>query len=143
MASGPACARGPEGPSSSDAVTRAANASLPRGRPYATLRGSAEFARVYRTGARSRSGAVLVIAAAGGAPPTAGVVAGRRLGGAVVRNGVKRRLREALARADLATGTAYIVVALPGAAQATYAQLESWVGRGVQEVHAALEKEQE
>lgn len=84
----------------------------------------------------------MVIAAPGGEVPSVGVVAGRKLGGAAVRNRVKRRLREALARADLTAGIAYIVVALPGAAEATYAQLESWVSRSVRKVHAALEEDE-
>lgn len=67
----------------------------------------------------------------GEGPPRVGVVAGRRVGGAVVRNRVKRRLREALARAELRDGTTYIVVALPGVATATYEEMLSWVRRGI------------
>jgi len=69
--------------------------------------------------------------AGGAGPPRVGVVAGRRVGGAVVRNRVKRRLREALARAELRDGTDYVVVAFPGAATATYEEILSWVRRGV------------
>ena len=58
-------------------------------------------------------------------------MAGHRVGGAVVRNRVKRRLREALARVELRDGTTYVVVALPGVATATYEEILSWVRRSV------------
>ena len=109
-----------------------ATASLPEGRPYVSLRGRAEFARVYRTGFRRTAGGVVVISTRGGeGPPRVGVVAGRRVGGAVVRNRAKRRLRKALARAELRDGRTYIVVAQPEVAQATFDQVLSWVRSAV------------
>jgi ribonuclease P protein component len=74
---------------------------------------------------------VLVVAMSGGdGPPRVGVVAGRRVGGAVVRNRAKRRLREALARVELRDGATYVVVALPGVASATFEQVLAWVRSG-------------
>lgn len=144
MASELACARGPARPFSNDAVTRAVTDSPHRGRPFVSLSGRAEFARVYRTGVRRRAGAVTVIAVAEGTgPPRVGVVAGRKVGKAVVRNRAKRRLREALARAELRDGTLYVVVALPGVATATYDEIVSWVRRGVRSVRSHTKKEQE
>lgn len=131
MAFEPACGRAPAGPSSSVAVKRDATASLPERRPYVSLRGRSEFARVYRDGFRRRVGGVLVVAMSGGdGPPRVGVVAGRRVGGAVVRNRAKRRLREALARVELRDGATYVVVALPGVASATFEQVLAWVRSG-------------
>jgi ribonuclease P protein component len=49
----------------------------------------------------------------------------------VVRNRAKRRLREALAKAELRDGTTYVVVALPEVASATFEEILSWVRRGV------------
>jgi ribonuclease P protein component len=48
--------------------------------------------------------------------PQVGIVASRRVGGAVTRNRAKRRLREALMRVELRPDTAYVVVATPGVA---------------------------
>lgn len=140
----PVCAPVRVGPSSSGAVIRAATASLPRGRPYVSLRGQTEFARVSRSGTRRRVGSVLVIAAPGrDGPPRVGVVAGRKAGGAVVRNRVKRRLREALAKAELRPGSSYVVVALEGVADATFEELVRWVRRGVRTVRDPIEEELE
>ena len=62
--------------------------------------------------------------------PQVGVVAGRRVGGAVVRNRAKRWLREAMARAELRGGTAYVVVASAQVAEATFEEVLSWVRSG-------------
>ena len=65
-----------------------------------------------------------------GEPARAGVVVSRAVGGAVVRNTVKRRLRHLLrARvAHLAPGSAIVVRALPPAAGATSAELDADLG---------------
>jgi ribonuclease P protein component len=58
-------------------------------------------------------------------PARAGVVAGRKVGPAVVRNRVKRRLRELLRirLPELPAGTLLVVRALPGAGAADFATL--------------------
>jgi ribonuclease P protein component len=91
---------------------------------------------VARTGRRVRRGAVLVLVAE--APEVAGqaraaVVAGRRVGPAVVRNRVKRRLRAALAEQlpEVPDGRLIVVRALPGSADASYAQLAGWLRSGL------------
>ena len=63
--------------------------------------------------------------AGGGPPPKVGFVVSRAIGGAVVRNRVRRRLRH-LARAHLdrlPPGSLLVVRALPAAASAPYAKL--------------------
>jgi len=54
-------------------------------------------------------------------------VAGKRVGNAVRRNRAKRRLREALARQSLRDGTAYVVIARSGAADAPFPRLVEWL----------------
>ena len=95
------------------------------------VRRSADFADTIRTGRRAGRGAVVVHLTVPAAQPTepaparAGFVVSKAIGGAVVRNLVRRRLRH-LARArlvDLPAGSALVVRALPGAADRPYAQL--------------------
>ncbi|MGD6744464.1 ribonuclease P protein component [Streptomyces sp. BH106] len=58
-------------------------------------------------------------------PPRAGFVVSKAVGGAVVRNAVKRRLRHLMRDrvAALPPGSLVVVRALPGAGDATHAQL--------------------
>jgi ribonuclease P protein component len=83
---------------------------------------SGEFERVYREG-RSHTSRHLVVHAFprrdGEEPPRLGVSVGRRLGGAVERNRVKRLLREAFwaAADDLPPGHDFVVVARPALAE--------------------------
>lgn len=84
-------------------------------RPRRRLSRSAEFDRVYREG-RSRANRHLVLYSfARSAPgePRLGVSVGRKVGGAVERNQVKRLLREAFSsvEAELEGGTDYVIVA--------------------------------
>jgi ribonuclease P protein component len=85
---------------------------------------SAEFDRVFRQG-RSRAGRHLVLHSfprAGADPgegPRLGVSVGRRVGGAVERNRVKRLVRESFwsLAPELPEGTDFVVVARPDAAE--------------------------
>jgi ribonuclease P protein component len=97
------------------------------------LTSSRGFARAVRHGRRAgtRTGVLHLLEeqppspAAPIDPPKVGFVVGKAVGGAVVRNQVKRRLRH-LARERLASlpGAAVLVVrALPASATASYAEL--------------------
>jgi ribonuclease P protein component len=71
-------------------------------------------------------------------PARAGFVVSRRVGSAVVRNRVRRRLREQ-ARGRLATlrpGTLLIIRALPAAADSTYDELGRALDRGLAQLAA-------
>ncbi len=60
-------------------------------------------------------------------PPRVGFVAGRNVGGAVVRNRAKRRLREAVARTELRDGVDYVVIASADAVEAPFQRLVAWL----------------
>ena len=113
---------------------------IPSGKPQrarwrrtSRLRASGDFQRVRRRG-RTTHGRWLIVGYAraeavvdGGVPPTRiGFSVSRRVGGAVVRNQVKRRLRE-IARKRLshvAPGWDIVITARASAAEAEYGALE-------------------
>jgi len=99
------------------------------------LSGSLAFQRVYREGRRARRGPLLVV----GAPNDAGVSrlglsVPRRVGGAVLRNRVKRRLREAfrMMRSEMPPGYDLVVNVRPHTVLSldAYSTLlrEAWAG---------------
>jgi ribonuclease P protein component len=81
---------------------------------------SREFQHVTRQGRRAASDAfvVLVVVDSAGGCPRLGVTVSRRVGNAVVRNRVKRRIREWFRRERrwLPAGAEVLVIARPGAA---------------------------
>ncbi|MER7947386.1 ribonuclease P protein component [Streptomyces sp. NPDC096079] len=99
------------------------------------LRRREDFATAVRRGRRAgrpllvvhlRSGATNPHAPGESAPPTrAGFVVSKAVGGAVVRNQVKRRLRHLVRDrlSELPPGSLVVVRALPGAGDAEHAQL--------------------
>ena len=89
---------------------------------------STEFARV-RTEGKAQRGGLLVLGSleiGNDEPFRAGFVTSKRVGGAVVRNRVRRRLREILRQHqhELRTGFWVVLIARPAAARATYRALE-------------------
>ena len=128
----PGCGRAPGEPSSSAAARRNGAASLPR--PYRSLRRSIDIRSVRRSGVRRRADGVTVVVAPGvpGAPRVA-FIAGRDVGGAVRRNRVKRRLREAVALAPLAAGHDYVVVGTGPVAELPFLEVVGRVREAVGE----------
>jgi ribonuclease P protein component len=120
----------------------AAPASPPkRGR----LTRAAEFDAVAQLG-RSVGGRYLTLryrAAEGGEVARIGYAVPRKVGGAVDRNQVKRRLREVIARNEslLRPATDYVLIARPGLAAAADTQGFDWLAEQVAELlRAATEK---
>ena len=98
---------------------------------------SRDFDAVYRQG-RSTSTRYLVLywfsheGEDGGS--RLGIAVPRKVGGAVTRNRLKRRLREAWAQATPSAGTDYVLLARPGLAEAADAQGFDWLRERVEEV---------
>jgi ribonuclease P protein component len=93
------------------------------------LRQRREFAAVYRYGRPYRSDLLILRALRTGHPLSRfGFTAGHRLGKVVLRNRLKRRLREAVRSLPVATGWDLILNARSGAAQADYQRLRAVVG---------------
>ena len=116
----------------------ASNPAAGRGRlPAAQARGAlgarrltrrGEFDAVYRTGRRLTSRQFTVFVAANGLPENRfGMSVGRALGGAVVRNRIRRRVRELLRLSgfELPHGWDFVVHPRASVAQADFALLRS------------------
>jgi ribonuclease P protein component len=100
----------------------------------------AGFRSATREGRRSSSRTLVTHYASGSAPLEAGFVVSKQVGGAVVRNRVKRRLRHAvrelLVRDRLPGSGRLVVRALPASATASYGELAADLTRCVDRVHA-------
>ena len=101
---------------------------------------SGDFDRVYREG-RSHASRHLVVyafprAEGDDADPRLGVSVGRKVGGAVERNRMKRLLREAFwsSAGDLRDGHDFVIVARPAALGSASVQRRKRAGRGSREV---------
>ncbi|MEE8330670.1 MAG: ribonuclease P protein component [Acidimicrobiia bacterium] len=92
------------------------------------MRGRTRFKRAFRVGERTTVGGITVIAVAGDPGPAAvGIIASRSVGNAVVRNRARRRLREAVAKADPPAGMDVVVLAAGEVVDVPFDRLVDWV----------------
>lgn len=113
----------------SDATTKPRRFRFPEDRRLKLTR---EFDRVRNEGQTTRGGLLMlgVLQTESDAALRVGFVTSRRVGGAVVRNRVRRRLREIVRRHqhEVMAGLWLVVVARPAAARASSAALgEEWL----------------
>lgn len=107
------------------------------------IRDRTTFVELRRRGRRGRAGPVQVTwlpdpAAPG--PPRAAFAVGRKVGGAVVRNRLRRRLRHVLAEQSATMGPgAYLVAAGPAAAGLSPEELRATVTSALRSVGAVAE----
>lgn len=93
-----------------------------------SLRGEGAFANVRAAGRSRRDGRLVVVRAEGeqGSPIELGLIVGKSVGNAAVRNRVRRRIR-AIVRESAAGhhGARFVVRALPGAGEVPYGTLRT------------------
>ena len=95
---------------------------------YVTLRKRSDFDRVFRDGRRIRTGGITVIRCPRSeAEARVGFVVSRRLGDAVERNRIKRRLREAARRVAWQEGCDYVVLGSAQVGAASFPELIGWL----------------
>ena len=99
------------------------------------LRAGSDFRRVYARGRKARRDGVTVFVAEGaGSGTRTGIVVPARVGSAVDRNRVKRRIRAVLGSTELPEGADVVVRVGPSAAQLRFQELENHV---VEALHGA------
>jgi ribonuclease P protein component len=100
-------------------------------RAYAPLRRRADFARVARTGRRRSAKYLTCLIADGREGTRIGLTVSGQVGGAVVRNRVRRRLKAILDRYPFAPGSRrdIVFIARPGAGELSFAGLTAEVER--------------
>jgi ribonuclease P protein component len=113
------------------------------------VRRSAEFRRVTARGRRAASGMFVVLASESAsttcdpAKSRLGITVSRKVGGAVVRNRVKRRIREwfRAERGSLGRGVDWVVIARPPAAGLARGEAEAELSRLSRAVLGAARQE--
>lgn len=135
MASDIECVLVPGAPLSRRAGKRVGSVSLSE---LETLRNAQDFRRVLQNGTRRRQGGIVLVQSPGlPGPPRLGLVVSRGSGNAVKRNRIKRRLRHATAELQLQPGMDYVIIANGQVAEVTYARIQGWLTRALEEMEDA------
>ncbi|MEX1043550.1 MAG: ribonuclease P protein component [Acidimicrobiia bacterium] len=113
-------------------MSRVASDSPPD-RPFESLRSPVRFREVLRRGDRRTVGGITVVSLFVDEPGTRiGLAVGRRLGSAVTRNRIKRRIRHACRHLDLSPGWDHVVIPAPATARAPFSSLVEWLRRATE-----------
>jgi ribonuclease P protein component len=106
-------------------TTRSEQRGGPRFGKVPVLHARSDFLRAQKHGKRFRRPHLLLLVVPGTAGARLGLTVSRKVGNAVVRNRVRRRLREIVRtqRSLLLDGWDHVVVALPAAAEADFTTL--------------------
>ncbi len=109
--------------------------AMPGQRPE-RLRKRADFAEVMRKGRRARHPLLQLVALrTESGPSRVGYSVSKQVGGAVVRNRVKRRLRAIVRGMDWVDGVDVVIVARSGADSVSYGELQSIVMQNARKLH--------
>jgi ribonuclease P protein component len=108
--------------------------------PERRLRKSREFAAVWREGRSRSDGRLVAIARRGESTTRFGFSVSKRLGKAVTRNKIKRRLKAAAASANVEEGWDVVVIARQGAAPASFWELRRSMKRLLKRLHVSTSK---
>ena len=93
-----------------------------------SLTGRKDFDRLFALGSRSHAGGIRLIQLSNDVGKTrVAVIASKRVGGAVVRNRAKRRIRAALREITLPNGTDVAVFASQPVLDASFERLRVWL----------------
>lgn len=101
------------------------------------MRGKASFSALRRSARRVRRGPITLTFVPGppNDPPRVAYAIGRTVGGAVIRNRLRRRLRVVLCEfGPLLRPGAYLVAAAPGAASLSFGELRNTVAEAVEDL---------
>lgn len=92
----------------------------------------AEFRQVFSRGRRSSNALTNLVAMPNGLPYVrVGLSVSKRVGNAVTRNLVKRRIRSVFANIDASEGWDVVVTAKPESADAAFSDLERSIGKSI------------
>ena len=116
--------------------------SAPEGVPYRSLTGQQAFGSIYQQSIRTHSGGITVRAALNdGNGPLVGIVAGKRVGGAVQRNRAKRRIRAAIRTRTLRNNMSYVITADKRVVTTPYPQLLEHLNRAIDQAHSRFDEQ--